>query len=173
MLARTHGEEAGVEEEASKSRRQSYKTEQRRMVVKCLEDNAERYQTVDEVFAALLREGDNIGRTTVYRTLERLAAQGTVSKVVGAPGTSALYRLIAATDEGGQLLCLVCGRVLPLDCSMLSSFANHVRKHHGFAIDRRRTVICGVCEDCQRNEEGSSEGNAHGGHKDSDATGIE
>lgn len=145
------------------SRRRGYKTEQRQLVVTCLDENSDRYQTVDEVFAKLHGSGANIGRTTVYRTLEKLADEGTVSKVVGAPGTSALYKRLSDADQG-QLLCLRCGRVFPLDCSMLSSFAHHVREHHGFAIDQRRTVICGVCEQCRRAEE-SPKGDAHDEHE--------
>ena len=144
----------------------TYKTEQRQLVATCLEQNADRYQTVDEILGILRSQGSNIGRTTVYRTLERLSQEGQVTKVVGAPGTSAFYRLATRDGQGqGQLLCLECGRVFPLDCSMLASFADHVLEHHGFAIDQRQTVICGVCEDCRRSEEESSEGAGHDGHE--------
>lgn len=133
--------------------RRGYNTEQRRLVSACLDARADRYQTVDEVFEALREQGTSVGRTTVYRTLERMAADGTVSKVVGAPGSSALYRR-AGEAEQGQLLCLECGRVFPLDCGMLATFDEHVREHHGFAIDQRRTVICGVCEQCLEKADG-------------------
>lgn len=152
--------------------RRGYNTEQRRLVSACLDAGADRYQTVDEVYETLREQGSSVGRTTVYRTLERMAADGTVSKVVGAPGTSALYRK-AGEAEQGQLLCLECGRVFPLDCGMLASFDEHVREHHGFAIDQRRTVICGVCEQCLerdgRNAEGqarAAEGHDHAGTAD-------
>lgn len=141
-------------------RKPGYRTEQRQLVMGCLDANADRYQTVDEIFGTLRNSGANIGRTTVYRTLEKLSAEGSVSKVVGAPGTSALYKRVLDADQG-QLLCLECGRVFPLDCSMLSSFAEHVRAHHGFAIDQRKTVICGVCDECRRSDEESSEGSVH------------
>lgn len=148
----------------------TYRTEQRQLVTSCLDANADRYQTVDEIFGALRGQGSNIGRTTVYRTLERLSQEGTVSKVVGAPGTSAFYRRVRPGDsEQGQLLCLECGRVFPLDCSMLSSFADHVLAHHGFELDSRRTVLCGICADCRRSEEEGSGGTTDDGHEDGDA----
>ena len=153
------------------TRPRAYKTEQRKLVMDTLDGNLERYQTVDEVFATLRAAGSSIGRTTVYRTLERLAGEGTVSKVVGAPGTSALYKRLTDADQG-QLLCLQCGRVLPLDCSMLSSFAEHVCEHHGFAVDQRRTVICGVCEDCRRSNGEISEGNVNEHCADCEAPGL-
>lgn len=152
--------------------RRGYHTEQRKLVERCLDANTDRYLTVDEVYETLREGGENIGRTTVYRTLERLAGTGSVSKVVGAPGSSALYKRLTDQDQG-QLLCLECGRVFPLDCSMLSSFADHVREHHGFAIDQRRTVICGVCDECRRSDEESPERNVHEHHnEDSGAGGV-
>ena len=150
-------------------KRASYRTEQRRLVVACLDANADRYQTVDEIFGALHAQGANVGRTTVYRTLEKLAAEGAVSKVVGAPGTSAFYRRMTTDDpDQGQLLCLECGRVLPLDCSMLASFADHILAHHGFALDSRRTVLCGVCADCRKRDSESPERNSDDHHEDCD-----
>lgn len=152
------------------SKRASYNTEQRHQVIECLDANTGRYQTVDEIFSLLRSQGANVGRTTVYRTLEKLAAEGSVSKVVGAPGSSAFYRKVTTDDpEQGQLLCLECGRVFPLDCSMLKDFSNHVLEHHGFALDSRRTVLCGVCEDCRRSDEETSERNAHDHHEDLDS----
>lgn len=136
-------------------KRASYNTEQRRLVMARMDACTGRYQTVDEVFEGLRDAGHAIGRTTVYRTLERLVDEGSVSKVIGTRGNSAFYRRLDASPEPqGQLLCVRCGRVFPLDCSMLSSFADHVREHHGFVIDQRRTVLCGTCDDCRRAEEG-------------------
>lgn len=132
------------------NKRAGYNTEQRRLVLEAMGSCADRYQTVDEVFESLRANGHAIGRTTVYRALEKLAADGSVSKVSGTRGASAGYRLVGENDPSGQLFCLKCGRAFPLDCSMLESFADHVRAHHGFVIDQRRTVLCGICEMCRR-----------------------
>lgn len=131
----------------------TYRTDQRRQVLAYLEHTSDRYQTVDQVFEGMHAVDAKVGRTTVYRTLERLARDGVVAKVATIQGHAAAYRLLDdQTARHGQLLCTHCGRVLPLGCSMLQPFAEHVRDHHGFAIDQTRTVICGVCEACQRAE---------------------
>ena len=49
----------------------------------------------------------------------------------------------------GQLVCLDCGRVLPLDCHMLDEFFAHVRAHHGFVIEGSRNVLYGHCAECR------------------------
>ncbi len=142
-------------------RRAEYSTEQRRLVMSYMDAHADRYQTVDEVLRGLHDDGARIGRTTVYRALDRLVDERLVSKVAAARGASASYRRIdTAVDEPqGQLLCLECGRAFPLDCSMLQDFADHIREHHGFVINQDRTVFCGLCEDCRRSRERVSEGN--------------
>lgn len=142
-------------------KRAEYNTEQRRLVMEHLDQSADRYQTVDELLEGLRAQGSTIGRTTVYRTVEKLAAEGLVAKVMGPRGSSAYYKRVdeTASEPQGQLLCLECGRAFPLDCSMLQSFSDHVREHHGFEVDQRRTVICGVCEDCRRSKGEIPEGN--------------
>lgn len=142
-------------------KRAGYNTEQRRQVIECLDKAADRYQTVDDILAALRDEGSSIGRTTVYRTVEKLVADGEVAKVTGVRGSSACYKRLPmqGAHAQGQLLCVRCGRAFPLDCSMLQSFSDHIREHHGFVVDQRRTVICGVCEDCRRAEGEVPEGN--------------
>lgn len=132
----------------------TYRTGQRRQVLAYLERTSDRYQTVDQIFEGIHATDAKVGRTTVYRTLERLTHEGAVAKVTAIRGNAAAYRLLDdETARHGQLLCTHCGRVLPLGCSMLQPFAEHVRDHHGFAIDQTRTVIYGVCEECQRAEE--------------------
>lgn len=162
-------------------KRAEYRTEQRMLVIASMDASTDRYQTVDEVFEGLRAGGSTIGRTTVYRTLEKLVAEGLVSKVAGTRGGSAYYKRIDATsaEPQGQLLCLSCGRAFPLDCSMLQGFADHIREHHGFGVDTNRTVLCGTCEDCRRSRGEIPEGNdddgsahahqepeAHGGQAD-------
>lgn len=150
-------------------KRAEYNTEQRRLVIACLDQNADRYQTVDELLSQLRSEGHGIGRTTIYRTVEKLSSEGLVAKVIGPRGSSSYYKRISqdTKEPQGQLLCLECGRAFPLDCSMLQAFSDHVREHHGFEVDQHRTVICGTCEDCRRAQGKIPEGTStheHGMH---------
>lgn len=132
--------------------RQAYNTRQRERIASLMRSHGDGYLTVDQVCDLLRQNGDAVGRTTVYRTLERLVADGQMTKVAGIRGDAAQYRVLAegeATGSMGQMRCVRCGRALPLDCEMLSAFAEHVLHEHGFAIDQRRTVIYGLCADCR------------------------
>lgn len=127
--------------------RRRYNTVQRQLVAACLSGNAERYLTVDEVLSSIEEGGNRIGRTTVYRALEDMAATGVACKAV-IPGGEARYRIAGGT-AAGQLVCLTCGSVSSLDCREALGLASHVLNHHGFLVDPARTILYGTCGKCQ------------------------
>lgn len=133
------------------AQRGRYNTRQRQVVLACMDAHRDAFLSVEDVCDLLSRSGETVGRTTVYRTLEALAAEGALAKVAPAQGIAARYRSLAAdsaTTAQGQLCCLGCGCAMPLDCEMLGAFSAHVREDHGFAIDQRRTVLYGYCRAC-------------------------
>ncbi len=140
------------------SSRRPYNTRQRELIVSLLRENPHAFSTVDEICAALSHAGHRVGRTTVYRTLENLVLEGTAAKVADVRGRAAYYRLLdpqQADSYGpeGQLRCIRCGAIAPLDCHMLGSFTKHVQDEHGFAIDQQRTVFYGLCSKCQGSDD--------------------
>ncbi len=138
-------------------RRRTYDTKQKRLVRSVLTQAPDRYFSVDEAHFNLVEAGESVGRTTVYRALEALADDGFAVKVFGPAGGEARYRLAPrAPRAAGQLLCLDCGRALPLDCGMLDDFSRHVQNHHGFEIDTSRTVLYGLCSGCRSRRSDSS-----------------
>ena len=133
--------------------RGSYNTRQRQAVLDYLAAHTDRYTSVDGVFEALKSRGVEIGRSTIYRTLEALAGEGMASKVVAPRGEVALYRLVNKGEEdAGQLVCVECGRVSTIDCDAFQEFSHHVRTVHGFAIDLSRTVLYGRCPLCAKGQ---------------------
>lgn len=50
-----------------------------------------------------------------------------------------------------HLKCVKCGRLFHVSCDFLSQIEEHVYKHHIFLLTIPRTVLYGVCEDCQKN----------------------
>jgi Fur family ferric uptake transcriptional regulator len=98
-------------------------------------------------------EGTNppIGRTTVYRHLERLVDAGRVRRYNLEGEESACYQYIE--ESGGcrehfHLKCEKCGVLIHLECGVLDDIAGHVRQEHRFEINPLKTVFYGICKDC-------------------------
>lgn len=133
--------------------RRAYNTRQRQAVLDYLAAHRDRYTSVDGAFDALRSQGVEIGRSTIYRTLETLAGEGMATKIVAPRGEVALYRLVNQGEEdAGQLVCVECGRVSTIDCDAFQEFSHHVSTVHGFAIDLSRTVLYGRCPLCAKKQ---------------------
>lgn len=129
--------------------KRSYNTRQRQIIHEFLVANQSHYLSVDEIYAHLAEHKPSPGRTTVYRTLEAMVSQGSVSKVVAPGGGESRYRLANEGQENyGQLVCMCCGRVIPFDCDTLVQFSDHVHTEHQFSVDLMRSVMYGHCFDC-------------------------
>lgn len=128
----------------------SYNTKQKSAIINCIQEIDNRHFTVDELFDLLNKGGNSVGRTTVYRMLERLTDEGVLRKYA-ATGESACYQYAGERDdchEHFHLKCEKCGSLIHLDCDEIAEFHNHIKSHHGFSVNNFKTVIYGICEGC-------------------------
>ena len=127
-----------------------YKTKQREIVENCLKSNNERHLTVDEITDILRQKGADVGRTTVYRTLEKLIQEGRVRRYAAAKGDSACYQYLTdnACHEHFHLKCTGCGKLLHIKCEHMKELNEHILSEHKFRVDKLQTVLYGLCEDC-------------------------
>ena len=56
-------------------------------------------------------------------------------------------------ERTGKLVCLECGRFIPLECSRIDAFLEHIYEDHGFEPDRKHLILYGCCADCKANKE--------------------
>ena len=130
---------------------QGYRTHQREVIEKMLSEKGDIHFTVDTVLDELHRKGEAVGRTTVWRCLERLASEGRVRKYVQA-GESACYQYIHSGGccEHFHLKCERCGELIHMQCDTLCHIGVHIEEEHGFKINPLKTVFYGVCEKCAK-----------------------
>lgn len=132
-----------------------YKTKQRQCILDCLKSLGDRHVTVDDVDDYLRSQGGAVGKTTIYRYLDKLVEEGTVQKFVIADGKSACYQLLkkeADCRTHFHLKCVGCGRLIHLECGYLEELRSHIGENHHFSIDSSRTVFYGWCEDCLKKQ---------------------
>lgn len=110
---------------------------------------ADRHLSAEDVALELTRRASPAGTATVYRTLELLVrSRLAVERDFG----EGFKRYEAARDvpHHEHLLCTVCGRVTEFRDERLERLTTLTAEAYGYARQRHRLVIYGVCGDCQR-----------------------
>jgi Fur family ferric uptake transcriptional regulator len=110
---------------------------------------SDRHLSVDEVVRELTARGAAAGTATVYRTLELLVRSGLVVERDFGEGFKR-FEPARGIPQHEHLLCTVCGRVTEFRDERLERMTTLIAEAHGYARQRHRLVIYGVCATCQR-----------------------
>lgn len=130
--------------------RKRYRTRQQDQIEEVLKNRETQFCSVDQMMDRLKEKGIRVGHTTVYRLLERLSEEGSVVKVPAMDGHPAQYRYLSDPDRSvGKLVCISCGKMIPLECGCIHQFAEHIQKEHHFLLGHQYAVLYGYCEDCR------------------------
>ncbi len=123
-------------------------TAQRKAVLKTLtETDRECAQSVEDVHAKARLHLKGIGLTTIYRTLQILAAGGLVEEIYLGDGR-VRYELADREGHHHHLICLLCGRVRRVKPCVLAP-APEIAGAGGFRVTGHRLELVGYCPACQ------------------------
>lgn len=117
-----------------------------RAAVAALLDDLEEFRSAQEVHELLRRQGERIGLTTVYRSLQILATSGQVD-VLRTPDGEASYRR-CSTGHHHHLVCRKCGRTVEIDLPSIERTAEKVARENGFTDVAHTLEIFGTCREC-------------------------
>jgi Fur family ferric uptake transcriptional regulator len=131
-----------------RKRPESYNTRQSEAILRFLEDNAETGYTAGQIAVHFRKVTPPIGRTTVYRQLDKLVSAGSVRKYPTEDMTGAYYQFITnEQSDNYRMMCENCGMKINLKCSEIDNLSEHLMKEHNFKIDTN-TVFYGKCDLC-------------------------
>ncbi len=122
-------------------------TRQRGAIIALL-DTVDEFRSAQELHDELRRRGENIGLTTVYRTLQTLAAADLVDLVRTDSGES-VYRRCAAPHHHHHLVCRGCGAAVEVSGREVEAWAADVAAAHGFSDVSHTIELFGTCSDCR------------------------
>jgi Fur family ferric uptake transcriptional regulator len=120
-------------------------TRQRAAVARLL-GQIEDFRSAQEIHEQLRRQGETIGLTTVYRTLQTLADAGEIDVLRTDSGESAYRR--CSTHHHHHLVCRHCGRTVEVEGPAVERWAERVAADHGFRDVSHTVEIMGSCGDC-------------------------
>jgi len=121
-------------------------TRQRKAVVACL-TSFDDFRSAQDIHDMLKQGGENVGLSTVYRTLQALAEAGEVD-VLRAEDGEALYRR-CSTAHHHHLVCRSCGRTVEVEGPTVERWADGIATQHGFRDVSHTLEIFGTCPNCE------------------------
>jgi Fur family ferric uptake transcriptional regulator len=120
-------------------------TRQRTAVTQLLEET-EDFRSAQDIHEQLRRNGEGIGLTTVYRTLQTLADAGEIDMLRTDSG-EAVYRRCSAHHHH-HLVCRRCGYTVEVEGPTVELWAEKVAAEHGFTDISHTVEIFGSCLTC-------------------------
>ncbi|MGN7781007.1 Fur family transcriptional regulator [Mycolicibacterium sp. 22603] len=122
-------------------------TKQRAAIAALLE-NIDDFRSAQELHDELRKQGEGIGLTTVYRTLQSMATAGQVDMLRTDTGES-VYRL-CSEHHHHHLVCRSCNATVEVSGREVETWAAEVAEDHGFSDVSHTIELFGTCTDCKR-----------------------
>ena len=119
-----------------------------RAAISALLENLDDFRSAQELHDELRRRGEGIGLTTVYRTLQSMAANGLVDTLRTDTGESVYRR--CSDDHHHHLVCRACGSTVEVQGRQVEAWAAEIAREHGFSDVSHTIEIFGVCSDCTK-----------------------
>ena len=121
-------------------------TRQRAAVAQAL-DKLDEFRTAQEIHQDLRSAGENVGLTTVYRTLQALADSREVDVLRTTDGETAYRR--CSKGHHHHLVCRNCGRTVEVEGPAVERWADKVAAEHGYSDISHTLEIFGTCPACR------------------------
>ncbi len=109
--------------------------------------------SVDDLADALRRRGEQLGKATIYRTLNLMVEAGLARELDFGEGFKR-YEHQAGEARHDHLVCSECGKVVRFSRSAIEALQAEIAAEAGFKIQTRRFEIYGQCPECQAREGG-------------------
>ncbi|MGE2834960.1 Fur family transcriptional regulator [Mycobacterium sp. SMC-4] len=117
-----------------------------RAAISALLENLDGFRSAQELHDELRRRGEVIGLTTVYRTLQQMAATGAVDTLRTDTGESVYRR--CSDHHHHHLVCRACGSTVEISGGHVESWAAEVAREHDFSDVSHTIEIFGLCSRC-------------------------
>jgi Fur family transcriptional regulator, ferric uptake regulator len=126
---------------------QATRATRQRAAVTELMDSITEFRSAQELHDELRRRGENIGLTTVYRTLQSMSAANLVDTLRTDTGESVYRR--CSSHHHHHLVCRSCGATVEVAGPEVETWAAEVAAAQGFSDVSHTIEIFGTCADCR------------------------
>lgn len=117
-----------------------------RTAVKAALEGRDEFMSAQQLHDLLRHQGESVGLTTVYRSLQGLADAGEVDLLVTDDGETVYRR--CSPEHHHHLVCRSCGRTVEIAGPAVEAWADAVARENGFTQISHTLELFGVCRDC-------------------------
>lgn len=122
-------------------------TRQRSAVASLLQD-VDDFQSAQALHDLLKDRGENIGLTTVYRSLQAMVNAGDIDVLVRTDGETLYRRCGQRAGHHHHLVCRECGLTVEIEGPAVENWTSAVAEEHGFSDVSHTMDIFGLCPNC-------------------------
>ncbi|PCI19690.1 MAG: ferric iron uptake transcriptional regulator [Piscirickettsiaceae bacterium] len=115
-------------------------------ILNMLESSGNRHLSAENMYKALLEEGEEIGLATVYRVLTQFESAGLVKRHHFEGGNSVFE--LSQGEHHDHILCVKCGRVDEFYDEIIEQRQTLVAKAKGYQMTDHSLYIYGICSAC-------------------------
>lgn len=120
-------------------------TAARRAIIETLVD-CEGHISADDLAQQVHETAPQVGRMTVYRTLDLLCELGQIRPIY--QGTGAAHYILMAGGHHHHLICNRCHKVIEFDDCMADEWAQQLAERFNFQVSSHLLELHGLCETC-------------------------
>lgn len=119
-------------------------------ILELLESAKLHHMSAEEVYKALIEQGEDVGLATVYRVLTQFEQAGIVERHNFENNLSVFE--IVQDEHHDHLVCDVCGKIVEFHNALIEEEQFKVAEAHNFKLSGHSLVLYGVCDspDCQK-----------------------
>ncbi|UCG23776.1 MAG: transcriptional repressor [Chloroflexota bacterium] len=103
--------------------------------------------SANELVDLVRHGGSDVGRMTVYRTLDLLTELGLVRPIY--QGTGAAHFVLLVEGHHHHLVCTGCDKVVELDVCLLTDIERRMKEDTDFEVRGHLLEIFGLCRQCR------------------------
>ena len=127
-------------------------TSERKLILKAI-FSFHKHFDVEELFEKLRKQGNNVSRATIYRTIPLLIQSGLITETLHCQDKTS-YENIFNKKHHDHLVCINCGKITEFYNEKIEKLQEEVCKQHNFTPLEHRLGIKGYCEGCYKKIKG-------------------
>lgn len=108
----------------------------------------EHHISVYELYDILLKQGNKIGYSTVYRTLKLLTEAG-IARTIEV-GCETHFEHNYSHKHHDHFICKQCGKIIEFSSPTIERIQNQLARKFNFASEDHSLIIYGLCQQCQK-----------------------